>query len=82
METAGRVDFVLQKAPPDPDLQKGENVLSTSAYERFDPYSQYNQYTMMADVNQQRKEVVEKPWWWSYFTTLGGPAPTWLLKHH
>uniref|UniRef100_A0A146VR56 Carboxypeptidase Z n=1 Tax=Fundulus heteroclitus TaxID=8078 RepID=A0A146VR56_FUNHE len=78
MLSAGRVDFVLQKAPPDSDLQEAERIVST--YERFDPYNQYTQYTMMADVNQQRVERAEKPWWWSYFVSLGGPAPTWLLK--
>lgn len=82
MQSAGRVDFVLQKAPPDPDMEEEENVLSSSSYNRFDPYNQYNQYTMMANVNQQREERAEKPWWWSYFVSLGGPVPTWLLKRH
>ncbi|KAM4714327.1 carboxypeptidase Z-like [Anableps anableps] len=82
MQTAGRVDFVLQKASPDPDLHEWENVLSMGSYERFDPYNQYSQYTMMADVIQQREERAEKPWWWSYFVSIGGPAPTWLLKRH
>ncbi|MED6277171.1 hypothetical protein CHARACLAT_010617 [Characodon lateralis] len=83
MSTAGRVDFVLQKAPPDSDLQEGENIFSSmSTYEQFDPYKQYTQYTMMADLNQQREERAEKPWWWNYFVSIGGPAPTWLLKRH
>ncbi|KAK5613908.1 hypothetical protein CRENBAI_014355 [Crenichthys baileyi] len=83
MLNAGRVDFVLQKAPPDSDPQEGENIFSSmSTYERFDPYKQYTQYTMMADLNQQREERAEKPWWWNYFVSIGGPAPTWLLKRH
>lgn len=83
MQTAGRVDFLLQKASPDSDLQEGESIgLSMSTYEQFDPYNQYTHYTKMADVDQQHEEKVEKPWWWSYFVSLGGPAPTWLLKHN
>ncbi|MEQ2204270.1 hypothetical protein XENOCAPTIV_010691 [Xenoophorus captivus] len=83
MPTAGRVDFVLHKASPDSDLQEGENIFSSmSTYERFDPYKQYTQYTMMADLNQQREERAEKPWWWNYFVSIGGPAPTWLLKRN
>ncbi|XP_015252533.1 PREDICTED: carboxypeptidase Z isoform X1 [Cyprinodon variegatus] len=83
MQTAGRVDFLLQKASQDSDLQEGESIgLSMSTYEQFDPYNQYTHYTKMADVDQQHEERVEKPWWWSYFVSLGGPAPTWLLKHY
>ncbi|XP_014885159.1 carboxypeptidase Z isoform X1 [Poecilia latipinna] len=82
MQSAGRVDFVLQKAPLDPDIEEEESVLSSSSYDRFDPYNQYNQYTTMADVNRQHEERAEKPWWWSYFASLGGPVPTWLLKRH
>ncbi|KAF7231646.1 carboxypeptidase Z [Nothobranchius furzeri] len=83
MQKAGRVDFVLQTAPPDSGSQEADNILpSTGNYERFDPYNQYVQYTMMAELNQNQGVRAEKPWWWNYFVSVGGPAPTWLLKQH
>ncbi|XP_028420351.1 carboxypeptidase Z isoform X2 [Perca flavescens] len=83
MHTAGRVDFVLQKAAPEPDLQEEDDTIpSMGTYDRFDPYNQYERYTLMADLSHNREERVEKPWWWNYFVLPGGPAPTWLLKHN
>ncbi|KAG7243388.1 hypothetical protein INR49_011845 [Caranx melampygus] len=78
MQTAGRVDFVLQKAALEPDML--EEDLTTDSYDRFDPYNQYERYTLMSNLNQNHEERAEKPWWWSYFVLPGGPAPTWLLK--
>lgn len=78
MRTAGRVDFTLLKAP---DAQE-EDDPSAEAYSRFDPYNQYERYTLMGDVDRSREERVEKPWWWNYFVQSGAPAPTWLLKHY
>lgn len=79
MHRAGRVDFVLQKA----DIRDLNNTTTTmSTHDRFDPYNQYERYTLMAELSQSREERAEKPWWWSYFITAGGPAPTWLLKHY
>lgn len=81
MNTAGRVDFVLQKAPLDSTTQEEEDAVpSMGTYDRFDPYNQYERYTQMADLSQNREEREEKPWWWSYFTLPGASAPTWLLK--
>nr|XP_020480058.1 carboxypeptidase Z-like isoform X2 [Monopterus albus] len=83
MHTAGRVDFVLQKAAVEPDMQEeSDAILSLGSYDHFDPYNQYGHYILTADVSQNREERAEKPWWWSYFVQPGGPAPTWLLKHH
>ncbi|XP_070849240.1 carboxypeptidase Z-like isoform X1 [Chaetodon trifascialis] len=83
MVTAGRVDFVLQKAALEPDMQEEDDTIpSMGTYDRFDPYNQYERYTLMADLSQNREERAEKPWWWSYFVLPGGPAPTWLLKHY
>lgn len=83
MHTAGRVDFVLQKAAPEPNVQEEEDPLpSMDTYDRFDPHNQYERYTLMADLSQNREERAEKPWWWSYFASSGGSAPTWLLKHY
>ncbi|XP_008281020.1 carboxypeptidase Z [Stegastes partitus] len=81
MPTAGRVDFVLQKAPLDSGTQEEDlNIPSMGTYDRFDPYNQYERYTLMNSLNQNREERAEKPWWWNYFASPGGPAPTWLLK--
>ncbi|XP_044040765.1 carboxypeptidase Z-like isoform X2 [Siniperca chuatsi] len=83
MHTAGRVDFVLQKASLEPDMQEEDDTIpSMGTYDRFDPYNQYERYTLMADLSQNREERAEKPWWWNYFVLPGGPAPTWLLKHY
>lgn len=83
MQTAGRVDFVLQKSAPEPDMQdEDDTILSMGTYDRFDPYNQYERYTLMADLTQVREQRAEKPWWWNYFILPGGPPPTWLLKHY
>ncbi|XP_049424744.1 carboxypeptidase Z-like isoform X2 [Epinephelus fuscoguttatus] len=83
MQTAGRVDFVLQKAALEPDvLEEDVTILSMGTYDRFDPYNQYERYTLMADLSHNREEREEKPWWWSYFVLPGSPSPTWLLKHY
>lgn len=83
MHTAGRVDFVLQKAAPEPDLREEDDTIqSMGTYDRFDPYNQYERYTLVANLSHNREERVEKPWWWNYFVLPGGPAPTWLLKHN
>lgn len=78
IRSAGRVDFTLVKAPDAPE----QDDPMMEAYSRFDPFNQYERYTLMADVNHRREERVEKPWWWNYFVLSGGPAPTWLLKHY
>ncbi|XP_023139101.2 carboxypeptidase Z isoform X1 [Amphiprion ocellaris] len=81
MRTTGRVDFVLQKAPSDSGTQEEvDSILSLGTYDRFDPYNQYRRYTLTTSLSQNREERAEKPWWWNYFASPGGPAPTWLLK--
>ena len=80
MRTAGRMDFVLQKAPLDPDELDPDNV--TDSYARFDPFNQYVRYTQLTDPSQNREERLEKPWWWSYFVLPGESTPTWLLRHY
>ncbi|TKS92744.1 Carboxypeptidase Z [Collichthys lucidus] len=83
MYKAGRVDFLLVKAVPDPEMQvQDDSIMSIDSYDRFDPYNQYERYTLMADVSQNQELREEKPWWWNYFVQPGGPAPTWLLKHY
>ncbi|XP_047462579.1 carboxypeptidase Z-like [Mugil cephalus] len=83
MNAAGRVDFVLQKDPQESSTQEEDGAIpSMGTYDRFDPYNQYERYTLMADLSQNREEREEKPWWWNYFVLPGLPAPTWLLKHY
>ncbi|XP_044197836.1 carboxypeptidase Z-like isoform X1 [Thunnus albacares] len=83
MMTAGRVDFVLEKSTLEYDMQEEDDAIpSMGTYDRFDPYNQYERYTLMADLSQNREERAEKPWWWNYFVLPGGPAPTWLLKQY
>ncbi|KAM3838065.1 carboxypeptidase Z-like [Diretmus argenteus] len=82
MTKAGRVDFVLQKAVLEPDTEYGDYDLpSMGTYERFDPYNHFERYTV-ADAGQNREERSETPWWWNYFASSGGAAPTWLLKNY
>lgn len=83
MHAAGRVDFLLRRAAPQPDLQEeGDGSLSMGSYDRFDPHNLYQRYTQTADRSESREERAEKPWWWNYFMVPGGPAPTWLLKQY
>ncbi|XP_055756557.1 carboxypeptidase Z-like isoform X2 [Salvelinus fontinalis] len=79
MQKAGRVDFVLQKAVVEPDIEEDYNIPSMGTYERFDPYNQFERYAIR-EQNQNREERQEKPWWWSYFSRAHGSAPTWLLR--
>ncbi|KAM4611250.1 carboxypeptidase Z-like isoform 2-T2 [Polymixia lowei] len=80
MRQAGRVDFVLQKAVLEPDMEEDYSIPSLGTYERFDPYNQYERYTATG-VTQNQEERSEKPWWWNYFVRSGVATPTWLLRH-
>ncbi|XP_049616831.1 carboxypeptidase Z [Syngnathus scovelli] len=81
MHSAGRVDFILEKADLDPTKLE-EEAEAVAAYQRFDPNNQYERYTQMAEVSQPRTERVVKPWWWNYFVLPGSPSPNWLLLSH
>lgn len=81
MRKAGRVDFVLQRAVLEPDLDEDYSLPSMGTYERFDPYNQFERYTI-SDLGQNGEERQLKPWWWSYFINAGGVAPTWLLRNY
>lgn len=81
MRKAGRVDFVLQKAVIEPDMEEDYTIPSMGTYERFDPYNQFEHYTM-SELGQNGEERQEKPWWWSYFVRSGGSTPTWLLRNY
>lgn len=91
MRRAGRVDFELRKAAPDPQQEVATAVATVVAaagdeggykaqddWERFDPYNHSARYTVAAWRQEQR---TEKPWWFSFFVGSGGGAsPTWLLR--
>ncbi|KAL4641499.1 carboxypeptidase Z-like [Arapaima gigas] len=79
MQQAGRVDFVLEEDLSEAGLE-GFDLELMDTYERFDPYNQYERYTL-AELGQNGEERHEKPWWWSYFTQSGNVAPTWLLRN-
>lgn len=79
MQTAGRVDFVLKKVQPDPEINE-LNILHWENYERFDPYNQRIRYST-GKTSQMDEERQKKPWWWSYFTQLGNQNPSWLLRN-
>ncbi|XP_029522870.1 carboxypeptidase Z-like isoform X2 [Oncorhynchus nerka] len=80
MQKAGRVDFVLQKAVVEPDMEEDYRIPSMGTYEHFDPYNQFERYTI-SEQNQNGEEGQEKPWWWSYFSNAHGSTPTWLLRN-
>uniref|UniRef100_A0A8C7DTM1 Carboxypeptidase Z n=1 Tax=Oncorhynchus kisutch TaxID=8019 RepID=A0A8C7DTM1_ONCKI len=80
MQKAGRVDFVLQKAVVEPDMEEDYRIPSMGTYEHFDPYNQFERYTI-SEQNQNGEEGQEKPWWWSYFSHAHGSTPTWLLRN-
>lgn len=80
LEKAGRVDFILKRAPIDPDDDDFfPSLPSMGNYERFDPYNQFARYNVR-DVSEAGIERQENPWWWSYFARSTGMAPNWLLK--
>ncbi|XP_057711155.1 carboxypeptidase Z-like isoform X1 [Corythoichthys intestinalis] len=79
MHSAGRVDFILERAEPEPGRQEEEDAAAVAAYERFDPNDQYERY-LRTEVSQRAPESrLEKPWWWNYFVLPGAPSPLWLL---
>ncbi|XP_036407071.1 carboxypeptidase Z-like isoform X1 [Megalops cyprinoides] len=80
MQKAGRVDFVLKKTVLEPDMD--DTVLpAMGTYERFDPYNQFERYSL-SELGENGEERQEKPWWWSYFAQSGSSAPTWLLRNY
>ncbi|MEQ2307009.1 hypothetical protein AMECASPLE_013897 [Ameca splendens] len=79
MIKAGRVDFVLEKIPVEPDID--DHLFPTvDSWDRFDPYNQFERFGE-PDVTEEGIERQEKPWWWNYFSQSGISSPTWLLKN-
>ncbi|XP_074847812.1 carboxypeptidase Z [Carettochelys insculpta] len=83
MKRAGRVDFVLRSLGTKPN-----NFLRRpmeDAYEQNDPLEHFDPHAQHAPSNRREERGQptrhnEKPWWWSYFSSLGQHKPLWLLK--
>ncbi|XP_030290275.1 carboxypeptidase Z isoform X2 [Sparus aurata] len=79
MNKAGRVDFVLEKVPVEPDID--DHLFPTvDTWDRFDPYNQFERYSEPV-VGEGGIEREEKPWWWNYFSQSGISPPNWLLRN-
>ncbi|XP_044045932.1 carboxypeptidase Z isoform X2 [Siniperca chuatsi] len=79
MNKAGRVDFVLEKVPVEPDIN--DHLFPTvDTWDRFDPYNQFERYSEPG-VGEGGIERQEKPWWWNYFSQSGITPPHWLLRN-
>ncbi|CAN8208091.1 unnamed protein product [Coccothraustes coccothraustes] len=80
MKQAGRVDFVLRPAEAWPSKLLRRSM--EDAYdpqdplELFDPHAQHGR----AEARGGSAAGREKPWWWSYFSSLDLHKPLWLLK--
>uniref|UniRef100_A0A8C4W735 Carboxypeptidase Z n=1 Tax=Gopherus evgoodei TaxID=1825980 RepID=A0A8C4W735_9SAUR len=83
MKRAGRVDFVLRSLDTKPKnflLGPMENIYEQyDPLELFDPHAQHAQ-SEPREGRGQPTQHNEKPWWWSYFSSLGQHKPLWLLK--
>ncbi|XP_037754079.1 carboxypeptidase Z isoform X2 [Chelonia mydas] len=83
MKRAGRVDFALRSLDTRP-----KNFLwgpMEDIYERYDPLEYFDPHAQHApsEPREERGQPTrhnEKPWWWSYFSSLGQHKPLWLLK--
>ncbi|XP_048826777.1 carboxypeptidase Z-like isoform X1 [Brienomyrus brachyistius] len=80
MQQAGRVDFQLKPVVLEPGMEDLDIPL-TDTYDRFDPYNQFERYTL-SETHQSGEGGSEKPWWWSYFSQTGGATPNWLLRNN
>ncbi|XP_010020536.1 PREDICTED: carboxypeptidase Z [Nestor notabilis] len=80
MKGAGRVDFVLRPIDTWPN-----KLLRRSMEDIYDPYDPLELYDPHAQHGQPEARGGsppgrEKPWWWSYFSSLDLHKPLWLLK--
>ncbi|KAG8134813.1 hypothetical protein E2320_007891 [Naja naja] len=74
MARAGRVDFVLQALNGKFTKLPARRVYDP--LEDFDPHAQ----TELRKNGEQSVQPQERPWWWSYFSSLNQHKPLWLLK--
>ncbi|XP_059779648.1 carboxypeptidase Z isoform X1 [Balaenoptera ricei] len=80
MKSAGRVDFILQplRIGPKTFLLGPRRSWPGGAGPHREP-EEPNQEPLGA--RRQPAAGGSKPWWWSYFTSLGQHQPRWLLKY-
>lgn len=80
MKRAGRVDFVLRPIEiwPNKLLRRPMEDM----YDQYDPLELFDPHTQHAQAQGGSQQVREKPWWWSYFSSLDLHKPLWLLKQH
>uniref|UniRef100_A0A7M4E465 Carboxypeptidase Z n=1 Tax=Crocodylus porosus TaxID=8502 RepID=A0A7M4E465_CROPO len=85
MKRAGRVDFVLRPSEiwPNTFLRRPMEAMRDQydPLEHFDPHAQHaqpGQRDERGDLSRNR----DRPWWWSYFSSLDQHKPLWLLKRN
>ncbi|XP_048366140.1 carboxypeptidase Z isoform X2 [Sphaerodactylus townsendi] len=78
MTKAGRVDFVLQ--PLNGKSPKIARDFMKRGRDQFDPLEHFDPH--LQHVQPEPREDGERPWWWSYFSSLNNHKPLWLLKDH
>ncbi|XP_042324126.1 carboxypeptidase Z [Sceloporus undulatus] len=81
MNKAGRVDFVLRalngKSPQIVHDSAGKANEQYDPLEHFDPHAQHE----TRGDGRRSVQPRQKPWWWSYFSSLNQQKPLWLLKY-
>ncbi|POI34834.1 hypothetical protein CIB84_001414 [Bambusicola thoracicus] len=80
MKRAGRVDFVLRPVEiwPNKLLRRPMEDMN----DQYDPLELFDPHAQHAQARGGSQQVREKPWWWSYFSSLDLHKPLWLLKQH
>ncbi|KAM4709584.1 carboxypeptidase Z [Discoglossus pictus] len=84
MLKAGRVDFILNRVDVKPN--KFGRMNPDEVFERFDPLDHFDPHVHHGQGEPSEGgepvEEREKPWWWSYFSSLDNNRPLWLLKNN
>ncbi|XP_013815569.1 carboxypeptidase Z [Apteryx mantelli] len=82
MKRAGRVDFVLRPVEVWPNKLLRRPM--EDAYDPYDPLELFDPHAQHAQPEPRggSAQAREKPWWWSYFSSLDLHKPLWLLKKH
>uniref|UniRef100_UPI00398E77FE carboxypeptidase Z n=1 Tax=Pristiophorus japonicus TaxID=55135 RepID=UPI00398E77FE len=77
MEGAGRVDFVLRRLEPDIEIESfDEGMDELDLIDHLERTEQRHE----DEDDEYSSSRAEKPWWWSFFATLGQTSPDWLLR--
>ncbi|XP_069782252.1 carboxypeptidase Z isoform X1 [Narcine bancroftii] len=78
MEGAGHVDFVLRRLQPDIETEPMEE--ETDEIDLIDHLDRIEGRYEHEDEEYSTSRG-EKPWWWSFFASLGQSTPDWLLRN-